>query len=575
MCAKLFTKYIPTMTLHVDDRSWSGHRVYPCAAVDYDIAMNSIPRASVYVSLGNYLNKSDAKSDIGTTSCRPQKLLSWMQHRSATRAGGLFVACHIMWGDTLVFKGYIVSGSYQYTTKGQSSMMIVFDCMWSAAALMIQPVSSYSMVAVGSMINVLEGKTTPGSPEAEQAGVNYTQTVDVCGLIKDRIRGTSIQQRLAYCVGSILAYTAYDEYKAAEFIPRMNPACLAAFGGNIKLKGMESGVSPTCDPAFTENLWKGLYSGVQQSDMFTAILRTLTSTDFGLELAPRISCDSHNDCKLKIQSAATWLDPRTGVTRIPMDYISQVRSVHNVFERLNEPEVLIVNGASQHGLAVQDGDQGIAGMYGICAKDPVLSAELQRTIGSTNIQSLLNRTQYLRCKMIQSPKWIDLVGVSPSSDAIDFRQQDNRLDPSVVRQPSANEPINEQAMGVANMMAQLDRGMNNDSNAFYLFNRIAELLFAMYFRASDKAVVECTPDLAFGMSDIKLENLLGTNVEIKLGAAMYDTDVTLRGCLQGINIRYSAATKSSMTYNLTLNRVRLMEEDGSVMYSMVSPIYTY
>ena len=569
--ANLFTHKVPPIVLHVDDQSWTGEQKdFPCAALDYTIAIDNIPTATVYVAIGNYLR--DGVSDYKQgSSCSPQDLLCFIQERSkqATRQE-LFSECHITYGEKEILHGYIVSGSYQYTTKGSVSMMICFVCMWSGVLLMTKPVSGYMDVNMGSIIKILQGKDNLDQQAAMYSGQHLTQAVNITESLKQYTKNMSILNRLCICVGALLSHVNYDENKLDDDNFTSNLDCFKTFGGSWRLRTEDEGISPAADGAFTELLWHGILQGLQSSDLFTSILRTLTSENFGLQLVPRISDPDVGNFKMEICPITAWMDGGAKDTVIPLEYVVQLRSVHNVLDRLNEPEVLIVNGGATYGFTVSDVRSGIQGLYGIYCVDKELCATMQDSIGRTELPSVLKKFENCRVHQMYTPAWVDIAGCSKSNNSIDFKEQDNREKSDVVQQPENTEKSKE--TGEDKALINVKRDL---TEAFKLYNKTAELLFLLYFRASDTAVIEITTDAAFGGNGANFENELGYTVGIMLSKDdLTKTNLNLYGCLRAVNYKFSAADSSSATYTLTLDRVRMGVAKDDLLKTTTSPIYT-
>lgn len=595
MSGKLWSYGIGTAKLVINDTEWKGDKEFPCASVDITLAINTMPVASVYVSVGKYLDNTGTYEN---KKCEPQKLLAWIQHKAITETTDrLFMACSIVQNQHTLFSGYIVSGAYLYSTTGTAIMNIVFTCMGPQARLMCRPVSGYIDTAIGSLVSILQGNDRLDPQSAISSGNSLTQTINIMYELQRKCKGLSLAARLALCVGGLLSYNAYDKWKMPENdLPEANEACVNAFSGDVYLKGASAGMSEATDTGFTRNLWEGLAQRVQSSDVFTAILETLTSTDFGLQVVPRPA----QSFKMEICPVLAWTKT---VVRIPSSYIVQARATHNIMDRLNEPEIIIINGAGQYGLTQDDTASGIRGIYGIYAKDKELCSRLQESLGGVNgIQALLDTTKKYRVRTITAPPWVDITGCANDSEIIAWNKQKNTEKSDVVNPPvqddyeqlsvgetgQDNTPMTESGDADANAMflKNVAIHMSRLASAFKLYNQLAELLFMQYFMATDVAVVDITPDAAFtGIYDseskatISLWDSIGYAVELNMSMPVsgISDDMMVRGCIRSIKYQYNAADKSSCKLTLTLDRVRMssVDEERNIPMLAEFPIYTY
>jgi hypothetical protein len=131
-------------------------------------------------------------------------------------------------------------------------------------------------------------------------------------------------------------------------------------------------------------MYRLLMHGTESMDVWSTIVRVLTSNEFSLQLVPRWSCDTKNDFKMDICPVTTWKNGYDVLLDGPT--VEKFTMQENIMDRINEPEVVFGDFSQLYELVNRDGaGKGVMGIYGVYAKDKKLNEVLQSKAMAKNV----------------------------------------------------------------------------------------------------------------------------------------------------------------------------------------------
>ena len=197
---RMHTDRVNVVYLLVTDGNtpFRGH-AYPCAGLQYTLAMNTPHNAVVYVPIGKTIGP---KAPAGLEYHSPQKLMEYIQAHVEVSAKDLYVKCQL-WESpdqgkggkgTLIFDGYIVSTGMLYTSTGKSGMQAQFTCMGKAVKLQVQPLSSYIEVASADLMQILQTRTMITGTDAAESHQRLVMSSFINAKLGFQLQGKDITE---------------------------------------------------------------------------------------------------------------------------------------------------------------------------------------------------------------------------------------------------------------------------------------------------------------------------------------------------------------------------------------------
>lgn len=568
----LSTDAIRLVFMQITDENcpYNGN-IYPCAGFKYTMEINAIPNIIACIPLGGVLGNNEK---AGRTYTSPQPLLTWVQSHNMTKADNLLVSCKFYeegpsadgTDDILVFDGYVVGGGVIYTAKGRSGVQIQFNCLGKAAKLVVKPLTSFIEVASASLMAILQRQDNLTGVSAINTGLRMAETSLLSKYLAAELQGKPLAERINICLGTMRTQLTYDASKTDDkFSP--DPDAVQAIGGHTRLRlpGISSG-DKEYDSAYTYGLYEALMQGVQHTDIWSALVQSLTSTDFLLQLVPRWSCDAENDFKMDICPVKAWANSPAVTLGGPV--VEKVSLQTEAMSQMNSPEVIITDFSDLYGLVVNDGVKGVMGIYGTYAKDAELNKKLHDMNNVNNALELQKSCRRYRTWTVSMPHWMTLLACDPSNNgAIIWKKQNNVNQSMAVKQEAVVDAPATEAMGESQPVVQRrEKEQQNDTTLMTVADELARLVFLCRYGVMDAMQVVLTPECRFGRSGVVvLENMLGQVLDIDLSGAVVGSDVRLRGVLRSVTYVYSASDSSSASYQLVLDRVRLADAEMPVV----------
>lgn len=557
----------------------------PCTACMYQMAMNRIPVATVYVGMGSSLMWPDSRR-VG-----PETLLRAIEDRDSNELVHNMLLCELYeertdnYGvsgkDLLIFRGYIASATPVYqTSPAGSSMQIQFSCFGLAAALMTSPVAAYTETYMGAVMERYTRSLPMSKDEAKSTGdlvigFRYDLPQLMQTSFMSEARGTSIADRVARCVGAVRVGSAWLHQKHDKF--KKDVVVSTVLGGTCRLKlnaNAGNGLADDCDEAFTEQLLSIFMMRMDQVNLWDTIQSTLTSDVFMLQLMPRWSCDAKNDFKIEIGPCTAW-KPRRIITLAAGDIVS-FKMQHTSFRSLNTPDVFFVNFSDPLACIGSSAPELSFGILGVAARTKELQDKLRIDAVHADLEELNKDTLNCRMKEVPAPQWLSCV--APNKTVMDPGKRDNTKSLSVEHTPSkvSQELNGPDASGEQPALKKPTSPDNpRKATAWDAANTIARTLFLHYFMTGDEVTLELLPDVRFGLKKDKgifLENSIGDTIEVDLTDSASGSGLKMRGVLESISYQYAAGQSSTATYTATLTRVRLL--DANIPENEECPIYT-
>ena len=557
----------------------------PCTACMYQMAMNRIPVATVYVGMGSSLMWPTARS------AGPETLLKAIEDRDSNELVHNMLPCELYeehtdnYGvpgkDLLIFRGYIASATPVYQTSAAgSSMQIQFSCFGLAAALMTSPVAAYTEAYMGAVMERYERSKPMSKDETRTTGdllIGFRYDLDQLMQtdFMNQAHGTSIADRVARCVGAVRVGSAWLHTKSSKF--KKDVIVSTVLGGTCRLKlnaNAGNGLGDDCDEAFTEQLLSIVMTRMEQVNLWDTIQSTLTSDVFMLQLMPRWSCDARNDFKIEVGPCTAW-KPRRIITLAAGDIVS-FKMQHTSFGSLNTPDVFFVNFSDPLACIGSSAPELSFGILGVAARTKELQDKLRMDAVHEDLEELNKDTINCRIKEVPAPQWLSCV--APSRTVLDPGKRDNKVSLAVEHTPSR---VSQELAGpdAAGEQPSLKKPTSPDNprkaTAWDAANTIARTLFLHYFMTGDEVTLELLPDVRFGLKKDKgifLENSIGDTIEVDLTDSASGSGLKMRGVLESISYQYAAGQSSTATYTATLTRVRML--DANTPEDEECPIYT-
>ena len=528
---------------------------FPCTQLEYAMALDEMPSVNAYLSMGRGI-KSEKKVD-------PEAFLIWVQKFTESSRVGL-IPCFVyeektdntgFTSDKLIFKGYIVSGSYQYRAGTSSSRSIRIDCAGLAAPLLAAPFMAYLESTLGNIVARLEGKAEISNDEALQSGDYYEPSkVAITSYLRVNTLGRRVLEKVAMCVTAAKLCCRLTDMKSGPYVPDAD--VMNAFGGQLMLDVNEN-LGQDVEGDYTEEMFELMLDRMRSSNIFSTIKSILTSDEYALQMVPRWSCEAENDFKMELTPVTAW-KPRA-VLKLRAKDIKEFAMGASSVARLNVPDVVFVdfNDAISYvnGRNVS-GSQYPLGIFGVACADKKLEAELRAGLINGSLMEALQKANLFKVKVINAPKWLGIVALN--DEALDKASQrpDNRRDSQAESPPETLEDEQKAAGDDAAYSILTNAAAMRSARA--CADILATVLFLYYYRADDTARLSLTPDIRFGRDGRFFENHIGDTVEINLDDDMVASNVKVRGVIRAVTYTFMSGEGSMASYQLVLERVRLL-----------------
>ena len=529
--ANLVTGKIGHLELHVDDER------YVCSWLQYRMAINQIPVVQLAVDSGtSVLYPNDV--------LRPEDLLI----RLGSEKNNLLACTIVEYGngrvdDTVIFKGYIVSGGAQCSGSG---LRITFTCMGAACKLMAASGSQYVEAPLATVLSAMRGDSKEISFERALLENNYMRSQPSNFKILDTyLRSRPIVDIVAVLVSAtrtaMSTESMYDMMAAlndgsADISSLRDANVLEAFGGRTALD--DSALPDECLTKWSAAFRERLLNSSSGGGAYAAISE-LASPYFMLELVPRWTCDEQDDFRTDIKPVTAWA-PRV-TERLEAGQLLSFMSSRDSMAAVSTPDVVLVTAgdprrddvAASGGRA--DGLTGAA-MRGAAAKDPDLNEKLRAWSEGDGAPPAELSNGLLRVRTVAMPTWASVHPWQPG-------------------------------------------GEQSAEKRHALANRLAMCMLQYYYRNKDNLQLAVSPLLRFGLGGTRYEDLLGERIVVDLSgnANRQFNRLSAYGCLSEIRYAYdvSSGSTASASYELTLSRVMFGEpgstQEGTLASSL--PIY--
>ena len=460
-------------------------------------------------------------------------------------------------------------------------VLITLVCLGIQAELMLRPVGVYTESSLGSILQALEF----GEPDAlkniaagNNSGVERLEKENLSELA-DLHPGseltTPIVTRFAYAVAMVrLSESAQSTKDIEEAKP--DPTVLKCIGGKLRLVNTEQ--MKSCSTEFFCSIVKAVQAGMQGGSVWDTLVRTITSTDFMLQLIPRITVDSKNDYKSEICTMDTWNEsPEFRINNAHI--LSMSTQTREAMSWLSSPDVVLVN--FPDALDAYSKDQGSDGIVGVATVDP----DLYTTLRSSGIsKALLDSERLSWVVQVAAPSWLsgiidpamkeeaDKSGTPPVNSGTKPLVNNKTLISNVPPSGGQEKENSDQA----SIGDQVPRP-SSDSVLYKTLDDFAKAVLMSMYKSGDSATVDINPAIRnnwvkYG-SKSQLEDLLGRTIELTLtlGAKALVKLGTIRGVLSSLSYSCSSNVHSAASYTLTLTRVRVMsgKMDDFVMSSSI------
>lgn len=571
------------MRVDRDDKTYK----FPCAAVDYTMAQNSMPSLTAYVGTGMPLV---GKPEDYTT---PEIVMQWLTDSKYedTLVNGM-IPC-TFWEeacdggfpcDWQIFKGYVASGSPVYTSKPNgSATQIMFQCLGLAASLVTSPGCAYIESYQGVEIEKRRSGVDISLQKALETGGNFEMKKwDPATLVQRfglKLNKAPVVKRVGILVAMACLAASWIHLK--DFNTGPDERVMEAFGGDTTLDMSQFGVH--CDFEYNRHFLSALMANMSSSTLYDCIIGILTSDMFVLEADPRWWCDtkmpedisagglseaSTPDFKMDILPSAVWRARKK--VELGSDDIIAFRSTRNALARLNTPDTILLQFNGANSWLLDDSRTNAVNVMGIATKNSVLS---NTTIDGALLAKPATWSKpnkdFIACKVRQvtAPSWMSMVVANKNVRTSTPRNTDEGL--KVERTPATTDKELK-----PDQQPDLKRPekYNEDTvtTAYDAANMMARAIFLQHYLENDTAAVDVLPNMRFGLrKGVCFENSIGDTVEVTLPTGTGE-DMKIKCILHGVTYKYSTGMSSSISYTLLLSRVRPANIEEP---KMACPIY--
>ena len=573
----LKTDTIGSFYVEVDLQGYSGKK-FPCAQLQLQLSINAIHRAVATIQTGRGIDEND--------SCDATGLMTAIQRftQNSTYSTKL-LSCRIyeqeskLHATQLVFKGYILNANFSYSAglTTTTAMGVVLDCEGPATLLNIAPVAMYFDAAIGNVVNKIRTKQKVNQKIAQASGNSYSRWADdAFESIKNTSMGLPVSKILARCVNIVRHVNTYSDFKPRPDKVGLDALTLKAIGGNTYLN--TKNLDRAACVSWIDYFYKSISAQTASCSLFQAILKTISITDFGLQLAPRWSCDESYDFRLAIKPVTTWQSKQ--YVNIDSTLITGITVQHNADYILQSADVIFVS--FDEFAALTGGDYGEStrtiGIVGIAGRDQNLVAKLKQA--STNIKSSwFQVSSTIRIKDYKGPAWLTAALQGKAKEKV---AQEAEKAKNLIRRASPPKKLSQvgkdKTTGTKTNEAYPPSSTVIDRYKQQSADMAAQAIFNHIYGKYDVCRVALSPKARFGFTGVCLENHIGDTVNVIISTSMSpDTRFSyfiLRGALQALDFSYTGGTQSGIRYQMTLTRARLVNSTG-IDYTMECPFYNY
>lgn len=543
---------------------------FPCVSVDLVMALNEIPRCSVYMAVGRSISDYKSVEDgaeiyrelIGSTKMYPCTLYEYTGLNEIDNTEND--------GRKPIFKGLVFQSSFDYSSGvTSSSLRVRVDCIGLAALLNILPTNLYTESSIGCIIQRMHySRMVENTTDASRTGGFYNNDqMPLMGPAVELMIGKSILDKIAYAVSAARLAGSLADLKDTKEIVR-DSLVTDAFGGNIRIN--EKLIGGFCDAGWCESLFKMVSTGMAQTSIYNCLHRALTSYEFGLCLAPRVSCDSKNDFKTEICTASFLND--TKAFKLTGNAVSGISSKVETLSWLNTPDVVIINFEDAASYCKSQLKSAANGVYGIASYDKDIDDKLM-TFTRTGEYAEMLRTlsgKMMKVREIPAPSWLKNIMPEYANTVLSTSFRDStggRKQPVFVDEETDydDDPI------------ELNRGggdgglnMSGVNNVYIAANIVAHHLLAVLYRVDNTVDIDIMPSYRFGRKNgIHLENSIGKRVVVDLSDTANFGDVMgsgakrsfyFEGTLDSVRYSWSTSPSSTVKYTASLRSVQFGDE---------------
>lgn len=555
---------------------------YICKQADITFAVNALPDASVYLSSGTGILNSGTVYD-------PEELLVYFTKEYAKSGNHRLAECAIYESATpggfssncCVFKGYVISVQLSYNRSDrQSNRLIQIRLSGYGAQLMTSPFALYTNVAASRLADALSDAVDIRSyDDILAAGGNYQDDLEwsidnLVGELAKRPEKTIVSKFSGIVAGIRERLSLKDITQWEAAIEDGDSDVEKALGGKTALKPV---VPEEAMEGFDRDIVSQMLALSQNTDIFNAILRLVTSSDLVLQLVPRVYCDAPDDFKMEITPVTAWKPRENGILNISASDLSSIRLSYTAADVLNTPDIVAVDFREAFSFTWSNNAEGPGMVYGFASMNKDLNKSIQEIDTVDGLSELLYNKDGdapFRITKFKAPKWLVTVAESPAYTENQGRTQADMEDSnSSIKPPSPecnNVSINDEptpGTGTRPVL-QCDK-IRNQANI------LAQVLLYHTYMEDSTVSLSISPALRFGLRPgTWFENSLGDTVDVDLSEGTgIDSALHIKGALASIRLSYSTGQGTSLSYEIGLNRVRPAVADEEID-AVECPMYT-
>lgn len=598
MSQYLYTADVGTIYLRIDING--SQKSYVCSSLSLNMRLNTLPIASVVVGGGTSIRNGHKDHSDNNA----ENILEYVMN-ARNNTPDSFINCSIVEvikangvsSETVLFKGCIVAASLVYKTGSTTMRAVRVECMNEACKLYAQPLSAYNNTVGSYIVDALTAKAGRNRmPTAKESVTTYGMntvgaltTSYVRQITKELTQHKDIATKIAFLADAItlLSTKVVNTVKPEEILRILR-------GGILKINKYiksdyfinyqdltimdrneepgESAINNVTDDKFDNSLCDQLLGSLRSSTVYDAILRTIMSTEFMLNLVPKWNAENH---VVSIEPSHAW-ESKPAIT-ISFSDIAEFNSTYKPFDHINDPEVLAANFSAAIPFAGSQGQDGTpSAIMGAYSTNEEIAEWLKMRWSSDASEDELRArlqgdTTYFKWFIYEAPSWLRTAFIIPSPVGKPKEDTNN-----------AQSDIKDQRTNPKEESKTTQQVTNSETAIQYDFERarsiadkIAKALYTHICGESATAQLTLLPDMRFGGfgSDITdpvcIEDHIGEIMDI-LPSEDSDQHLAMRGMIESVQFNYSAGKAGSCSYTITLSRVRPLNQQAD---DVVCPLY--
>lgn len=543
-----------------------GAKSYICSSLSLTMKLNAVPTASVVIGCGESIRNGAYDSADNNA----EDLLGIISKTAGKSTDFLNCSIYEQLEDAYrcIFKGCIVSASLVYKTGGVTMRAVRVECMNAACKLYCQPFSAYTNRCASDIVNKILGEDVKaGEDNGDNAPAAFglydiaTMTgEELADEMNEYIQNMDIATKIAYIADGISVLTTKAIEGGGDPLEDADLGSILHVGDYIKsdyfldYKNLDLANDQT-DEQFNLSLCTALLAGLKNGSILDTIIHTITSTNYMMNLVPTWS---DKDFVLELRPSRAWN------TQVPFNLyfadLAEMNSVFNPLVHINDPEVFVADFTPALEFGEAEGTSGDPGssLVGAFSTVPQVAEWIKLRFSSSSVEFPLRKK--LQENLLHY-KWRTYIAPDWLMTSLIVQEKGNKEDK--LREAIENQRQWDKEQDPDNK----DKPLIKDyGKAEQIADQVAKALYAHLHGDSATANLTLLPDMRFGHLDgFALEEHIGEIVDIIPEEKSPNSNLAMRGMLEGIQFEYSAGLSASCRYSVLLSRVRPLVEDEPVI----------